>query len=155
LQRGDHALIVGGGIGVPPLLELTKQLHRNGVRTTHILGFQSKEDVFYKDEFAYFGDTYIATVDGSYGTHGFVTNVLDEITPAFHTLYSCGPTPMLKALENLYPRDNVYLSLEERMGCGIGACFACVCHLQNDREGYSYKKVCTDGPVFRAREVVL
>jgi dihydroorotate dehydrogenase electron transfer subunit len=155
LQRGDHALIVGGGIGVPPLLELTKQLHRNGVRTTHVLGFQSKEDVFYKNDFAYFGDTYIATVDGSYGTHGFVTNVLDEITPSFHTLYSCGPTPMLKALENLYPKGNVYLSLEERMGCGIGACFACVCHLQNDPDGYSYKKVCTDGPVFRAREVVL
>lgn len=155
LQRGDHALIVGGGIGVPPLLELTKQLHRNGISTTHVLGFQSKKDVFYKNEFSYYGDTYIATVDGSYGTKGFVTNILDEIKPSFHTLFSCGPTPMLKAIENLYPNENVYLSLEERMGCGIGACFACVCHLQNDPEGFSYKKVCTDGPVFRAREVVL
>lgn len=155
LQRGDHALIVGGGIGVPPLLELTKQLNRKGVRTTHVLGFQSKEDVFYKNEFAYFGDTYVATVNGTYGTEGFVTNVLDEIQPSFNTLFACGPTPMLAALENLFPDENVYLSLEERMGCGIGACFACVCHLQNDPQGYSYKKVCTDGPVFRAGEVVL
>ncbi|WP_078380956.1 dihydroorotate dehydrogenase electron transfer subunit [Sutcliffiella halmapala] len=155
LQRGDKALIVGGGIGVPPLLELTKQLYRKGIQTTHVLGFQSKADVFYKNEFAYYGDTYIATVDGSYGTKGFVTNVLEDLQPEFHTLFSCGPTPMLKALEDLYPNDNVYLSLEERMGCGIGACFACVCHLQNDPDGYSYKKVCTDGPVFRAKEVVL
>ncbi|CAG9619776.1 dihydroorotate dehydrogenase electron transfer subunit [Sutcliffiella rhizosphaerae] len=155
LNSRDHALIVGGGIGVPPLLELTKQLNQTGVRTTHILGFQSKEDVFYKNEFSYFGDTYVATVDGSYGTKGFVTTILDEITPSFTTLFACGPTPMLKALENMYPNENVYLSLEERMGCGIGACFACVCHLQDDPQGYTYKKVCTDGPVFKAREVVL
>ncbi|WP_223700292.1 dihydroorotate dehydrogenase electron transfer subunit [Sutcliffiella deserti] len=155
LQRGDTALIVGGGIGIPPLLELTKQLHQKGVQTKHVLGFQSIDDVFYKNEFAYYGDTYIATVDGSYGTKGYVTNVLDELQPSFHTLFSCGPTPMLKAVEDLYPNDNVYLSLEERMGCGIGACFACVCHLQEDPDGYSYKKVCTDGPVFRAKEVVL
>ncbi|QFT88805.1 Dihydroorotate dehydrogenase B (NAD(+)), electron transfer subunit [Bacillus sp. THAF10] len=155
LQRGDHALIVGGGIGVPPLLELTKQLHGKGVSTSHVLGFQSKNDVFYKNDFSYFGDTYVTTVDGSYGKEGYVTNLLEEINPEFTTLFSCGPTPMLKAIETMYPKNDVYLSLEERMGCGIGACFACVCHLQGDPEGYAYKKVCTDGPVFKAGEVVL
>ncbi len=73
---------------------------------------------------------------------------------AFDTLYACGPTPMLKALQSSFPNKKVFLSLEERMGCGIGACFACVCHTGNDPEGHTYKKVCTDGPVFRAGEVV-
>lgn len=104
LQRGDHALIVGGGIGVPPLLELTKQLHGKGVSTSHVLGFQSKNDVFYKNDFSYFGDTYVTTVDGSYGKEGYVTNLLEEINPEFTTLFSCGPTPMLKAIETMYPK---------------------------------------------------
>lgn len=154
-ERGQTALLVGGGIGVPPLYELSKQLVKKGVDVIHVLGFQTKSAVFYEDKFNELGKTYIATVDGSVGTKGFVTDVITTNRITFDTLYSCGPTPMLKALENAYPDRNGYISLEERMGCGIGACFACVCHLQNDPDGSSYKKVCSDGPVFKVGEVVL
>ncbi|MEH7234835.1 dihydroorotate dehydrogenase electron transfer subunit [Bacillus sp. JJ1562] len=155
ITKGETALLVGGGIGVPPLYELSKQLVGKGVNVIHVLGFQSKSAVFYEDKFSELGKTYIATVDGSVGTKGFVTDVITNYGIIFDTLYSCGPTPMLKALENAYPDRNAYISLEERMGCGIGACFACVCHLQNDPDGSSYKKVCSDGPVFKVGEVVL
>ncbi|WP_071395398.1 dihydroorotate dehydrogenase electron transfer subunit [Bacillus tuaregi] len=152
---GQTALLVGGGIGVPPLYELSRQLTDKGVKVVHVLGFQTKTAVFYEEEFAQLGETYVATVDGTYGGKGFVTDVIAERGIAFDTLYSCGPTPMLKALESNFPDKKVFLSLEERMGCGIGACFACVCHTTNDQDGHSYKKVCLDGPVFRAGEVVL
>lgn len=154
-NAGETALLVGGGIGVPPLYELSQRLVAKGVKVIHVLGFQSKEVVFYEEKFAELGDTYIATVDGSHGSKGFVTNVIEENNLEFDVLYSCGPTPMLKALENNYSDKKVYLSLEERMGCGIGACFACVCKTNDERPGYNYKKVCSDGPVFRSGEVVL
>lgn len=155
VKQGETALLVGGGIGVPPLYELSKQLVAKGVKVVHVLGFQTKSAVFYEEEYNRLGETYIATVDGSFGTKGFVTDVITKYTLTFDTLYTCGPTPMLKALEKSYPNQNVFISLEERMGCGIGACFACVCHLQSDPEGTSYKKVCSDGPVFKVGEVVL
>lgn len=154
-MSGETALLVGGGIGVPPLYELSKQLVKRGVKVIHVLGFQSENVVFYEEEFAKLGETYVATVDGSYGTQGFVTNIIEDRKLTFDVLYSCGPTPMLKALENNYQDKKVYLSLEERMGCGIGACFACVCHTGDDPTGHTYKKVCSDGPVFKAGEVLL
>lgn len=154
-KKNETALLVGGGIGVPPLYELSKQLRQNGVNVIHVLGFQTKSAVFYEEAFNVNGDTYVATVDGSYGTRGFVTDVIKNFGLEFDTLYACGPTPMLKALEASFHNRKAFLSLEERMGCGIGACFACVCHLQNDPTGYSYKKVCSDGPVFKVGEVVL
>lgn len=153
---GETALLVGGGIGVPPLYELSKQLLSRGVKVIHVLGFQSESAMFYEDVFLQLGPTYVATVDGSYGTCGFVTDVITSKAIEFDTLYSCGPTPMLRALQEKYAADKkVFLSLEERMGCGIGACFACVCHTADNPEGTTYKKICTDGPVFRAGEVVL
>ncbi|WP_099363066.1 dihydroorotate dehydrogenase electron transfer subunit [Fredinandcohnia onubensis] len=152
---GETALLVGGGIGVPPLYELSKRLVAKGVKVIHVLGFQSKSAVFYEEKFNWLGETYIATVDGTVGTKGFVTDVISNNGITFDTLYSCGPTPMLRALEAAFPDRNAYISLEERMGCGIGACFACVCHLQDDPDGYTYKKVCSDGPVFKVGEVVL
>jgi dihydroorotate dehydrogenase electron transfer subunit len=152
---GEIALLVGGGIGVPPLLELSKQLTANGVKVVHVLGFQSYNVVFGEEEFLNLGETYVVTVDGTYGYKGFVTDVINEYHIEFNTMYACGPTPMLKALETSYPNKKVFLSLEERMGCGIGACFACVCRTNEDETDYSYKKVCTDGPVFRVGEVVL
>ncbi|MGY3713982.1 dihydroorotate dehydrogenase electron transfer subunit [Sutcliffiella cohnii] len=156
VPTGEKALIVGGGIGVPPLLELSKQLNAVGIETIHVLGFQSKEAVFYEQQFLSLGDTYIATVDGSYGTEGFVTNVLNDNPFSFHTVFSCGPTVMLKVIEEKYSTNYpVFLSLEERMGCGIGACFACVCHRKDDPTGFTYRKVCTDGPVFPAGEVLI
>ncbi|MBU4638463.1 dihydroorotate oxidase B electron transfer subunit [Bacillus toyonensis] len=154
-EIGQTALLVGGGIGVPPLYELSQRLVAKGVRVIHILGFQTKEVVFYEEKFAELGDTYVATVDGTHGTKGFVTDVIDNYGIDFDILYSCGPLAMLRALEGRYKEKKAYISLEERMGCGIGACFACVCHLQEDPSGHSYKKVCSDGPVFPIGEVVL
>ncbi|WP_246589502.1 dihydroorotate dehydrogenase electron transfer subunit [Desertibacillus haloalkaliphilus] len=154
-ESGQVAILVGGGIGVPPLYYLSKQLTARGVKVIHVLGFASSADVFYEEEFARLGETYIATVDGSQGTKGFVTDVVAERELDFDTLYACGPNPMLKALEANYKDVHGYLSLEERMGCGIGACFACVCHLQDDPTGTSYKKICSDGPVFPIGEVIL
>ncbi|MDQ0206419.1 dihydroorotate dehydrogenase electron transfer subunit [Alkalicoccobacillus murimartini] len=154
-KPGESVLLVGGGIGVPPLYYLGKELLKKDVHVTTILGFQSKQDVFYEEEFAELGPVYVATVDGSYGTKGFVTDAIDEKHASFDVLYSCGPTPMLASLTERYREKRVFLSLEERMGCGIGACFACVCHVESDPEGTVYRKVCTDGPVFPVGEVVL
>ncbi|MFZ3587988.1 dihydroorotate dehydrogenase electron transfer subunit [Bacillus sp. DJP31] len=154
-KKGETALLVGGGIGVPPLYELSKQLVNLGVKVTHVLGFQSIDNVFYESHFHELGDTYVSTVDGTYSTKGFVTDVIDQFKLEFDTLYSCGPNVMLQALESRYIDRRAYISLEERMGCGIGACFACVCHVQNDPTGFAYKKVCSDGPVFKVGEVVL
>jgi len=154
-KAGDKVVLVGGGVGVPPLYYLSKELKKRGVEVVHILGFQSKENVFFAEEFTHLGETYIATVDGTYGTKGFVTNILDQWPIAqWQAMYSCGPTPMLKALsERFIHHPEAYISLEERMGCGIGACFACVCHTPESQT--SYVKVCSDGPVFQVGEVIL
>ncbi|MFD1204088.1 MULTISPECIES: dihydroorotate dehydrogenase electron transfer subunit [Sporosarcina] len=146
---GETAVLIGGGIGVPPLYELSKQLNKKGVRCIHILGFQSSEAVFYEKEFSLLGETYIATVDGSQGTTGFVTDVMGQIEEEFATYYSCGPMPMLKAVQATYSGKKGFLSFEQRMGCGIGACFACVCET-SDNVSKPYVKVCSDGPVFEA-----
>lgn len=148
------ALLVGGGIGVPPLYELTKQLNARGVRTIHVLGFQSENVTFYEEQFSALGETYYVTADGTKGTKGFVTNLLDELKPEFDVFYSCGPLPMLKALEAQFPEKPGYLSFEERMACGIGACFACVCNTTEAVEK-DYVKVCSDGPVFPKGVVAL
>jgi dihydroorotate dehydrogenase electron transfer subunit len=153
VREGETALLVGGGIGVPPLYELSKQLVAKGVKVIHVLGFQTESAVFYEDEFLENGETYITTVDGSYGSKGFVTDIIKDLD--FDCLYTCGPTPMLKAIEKGYGHKKVFLSLEERMGCGVGACFACVCKCSSDSNDVSYKKVCSDGPVFRAGEVLI
>jgi dihydroorotate dehydrogenase electron transfer subunit len=150
---GETALLVGGGIGVPPLYELSNQLAAKGVKVVHVLGFQTESAVFFEEEFLRNGETYVTTVDGSHGRKGFVTDIIKNLS--FDCLYTCGPTPMLKAIENGYSDKKVFLSLEERMGCGIGACFACVCKNADDPTGVSYKKVCSDGPVFRAGEVLI
>jgi dihydroorotate dehydrogenase electron transfer subunit len=153
VSRGETALLVGGGIGVPPLYELSNQLVEKGVKVIHVLGFQTEAAVFYEKEFLENGETYVTTVDGSYGRKGFVTDVMKDLR--FDCIYTCGPTPMLKAIEQSYSDKKMFLSLEERMGCGIGACFACVCKSKDDPTGVSYKKVCSDGPVFRAGEVLI
>ncbi len=150
---GETALLVGGGIGIPPLYELSNQLAAKGVHVLHILGFPTESAVFYEQEFSKNGLTIVTTDDGTYGRKGFVTDIIKEL--GFDCLYTCGPAPMLKAIEQGYPDKKVFLSLEERMGCGIGACFACVCQSGNAASGASYKKVCSDGPVFRAGEVLI
>ncbi|MBC5635897.1 dihydroorotate dehydrogenase electron transfer subunit [Ornithinibacillus hominis] len=142
-------LLVGGGIGVPPLYYLGKTLKEKGATIISILGFQQKEHVFYEQEFSNLGELYIVTDDGSYGHKGVVTDVLSKVS-TYDSYYSCGPLPMLKALTAKLEGKKGYISLEERMGCGIGACFACVLPT---KDGNSYKKICKDGPVFASEEV--
>ncbi|WP_079709388.1 dihydroorotate dehydrogenase electron transfer subunit [Paraliobacillus ryukyuensis] len=145
------ALLIGGGIGVPPLYYLAKQLVAKGIKVTAILGFQNKEHVFYEQEFQALGDVYIATNDGSYGYQGFVTDVYQQVQPDFDYYFSCGPTAMLKSVTSTLEDKQGYISLEERMGCGVGACFACVVPSHDG----GYRKICQQGPVFPAKEVVL
>ena len=147
VDKGGTALLVGGGIGVPPLYELSKQLNARGVRTIHVFGFQTEEVAFYEEEFTQLGETYYVTDDGSKGFKGFVTDLLNELKPDFDVFYSCGPLPMLRALSSMYEDKKGYISLEERMGCGIGACFACICET-NEGQEKNYVKICSDGPVF-------
>ena len=144
-QAGQQALLIGGGIGVPPLYYLGRKLKQRGVRIKSILGFNSAKDVFYEEDFKTLGEVQISTIDGSYGHHGLVTDLINN---DWDLLYTCGPTPMLKAIQGITPLNkNAYMSLEERMGCGIGACLACVCK-SNDPQNTSYNRACTEGPVF-------
>jgi len=158
-------LLIGGGIGVPPLYYLGRKLKAAGHSIISILGFNAAKDVFYENEFKSLGEVFITTVDGSYGTKGFVTDALAEIEnaeiedcePSYDVMYSCGPKPMLKALQSKISPDKLaYMSLEERMGCGVGACLACVC---NYNEGFerdkNYSRVCTEGPVYKLHEISL
>lgn len=152
VKSGETALLVGGGVGIPPLYQLSKMLVDKGVKVIHILGFATKSAVFYDQEFSNLGETFVTTEDGTYGIKGYVTDVMKDLTD-YEAIYSCGPIPMLKALKAGYSNHKLYISLEERMACGVGACYACVCH--SSEEGTSYKKICSDGPVFRAEEVIL
>ena len=155
MSEQSTALLVGGGIGTPPLYELSKQLVKNGVKVIHVLGFQTKDAVILHEELNQLGKTYIATEDGSFGTKGFVTDVIRQENIHFDRLYACGPKPMLRALEEQFPNEEIYLSLEERMACGIGACYACVCKTKDPDDETGYRKICSDGPVFRGGEVIL
>ncbi|MFB1049634.1 dihydroorotate dehydrogenase electron transfer subunit [Paraliobacillus sp. JSM ZJ581] len=147
----NRALLIGGGIGVPPLYYLAKQLVNKGVSVTSILGFQTASHVFFEQEFKALGEVCVATNDGSYGHGGFVTDVYQAIKPSFDYYFSCGPTPMLKGITRDLKEHKGYISLEERMGCGVGACFACVIPSSDG----GYKKICQQGPVFNANEVIL
>ncbi|MFC2950172.1 dihydroorotate dehydrogenase electron transfer subunit [Virgibacillus sediminis] len=150
-EREQTILLIGGGIGVPPLHYLGKTLAEQGKHVIAVLGFQTDRHVFYETEFQEFAETYIVTDDGSYGASGFVTDLLGDIGE-FDQYYTCGPLPMLQAVKKQLTDKEGYISLEERMGCGIGACFACVI----PEAGTSgYRKICKDGPVFRAEEVAL
>ncbi|MYL46585.1 NAD-dependent dihydroorotate dehydrogenase B electron transfer subunit [Virgibacillus halodenitrificans] len=150
-EHDNTILLIGGGIGVPPMYFLGKHLVEQGKKVISILGFQSAGHVFYEDEFEALGRTIIVTNDGSYGEKGFVTDAL-RLVEDFDCYYTCGPLPMLKAVTAKLNDCSGYISLEERMGCGVGACFACVIPT-NDHFGY--KKICKDGPVFHSKEVSL
>lgn len=147
-----HALLIGGGVGVPPLYYLAKSLVEKGISVTTVIGFQSKDEIFYEKEFATLGKVFVTTDDGSYGRKGYVTDVLQHEKLNFDYYFSCGPAPMLKAVKKYLHYFPGYISLEERMGCGIGACYACIV---KSEDGESQKKICTDGPVFHATEVMI
>ncbi|WP_163653961.1 dihydroorotate dehydrogenase electron transfer subunit [Listeria sp. PSOL-1] len=146
-------LLIGGGIGVPPMYQLGKELKERGAHVTFVNGFATKQDVFYEKEMATLGDVRITTVDGSYGVRGFVTDVTDTLDFEPERVFSCGPHAMLQAVKANFDTTKTYLSLEERMACGVGACYACVCEKSTPEK--DHVKVCSDGPVFRSDEVKL
>ncbi len=143
---GDQPLLVGGGVGVPPMYNLCKKLIAQGKHPQVVLGFNTAEEIFLAEEFQALGaQVHIATADGSVGTKGFVTDVIKNLNYTY--FYSCGPMPMFKAMEQIMATPGQY-SFEERMGCGFGACMGCSIQLKS-----GYARVCKDGPVFFREEV--
>ena len=142
---GDAPVLLGGGVGTPPMYWLARELIAQGKHVRAVLGFNSAEDVFYEEELRSLGaDVTVTTVDGSYGTKGFVTDGLPEDYSYF---YACGPEPMLRAVYRA-TKTAGQLSFEERMGCGFGACMGCSCKTLT-----GYKRICKDGPVLRKEEI--
>ena len=143
---GDRPVLLGGGVGVPPMYHLAKQLIGLGKSVTVILGFNTAREVFYENEFRALGcEVSVTTVDGSYGKKGFVTDALPEDYTYF---YTCGPEPMLKAVHRATSTSG-QMSFEERMGCGFGACMGCSCKTLT-----GYKRICKEGPVMKKEEIL-
>jgi len=146
-KSGDAPLLVGGGVGVPPLYMLAKKLIAEGKRVSVILGFNTKEEVFFENEFRALGaDVRVTTADGSYGIQGFVTDALSGIDYTY--FYTCGPEPMLKALYRATVTGGQF-SFEERMGCGFGACMGCSCKTVTGN-----KRICKEGPVLLKEDII-
>ena len=144
---GDRPVLLGGGVGVPPLYNLAKKLLAQGKKVSVILGFNTKSEIFYEEEFKKLGcDVTVTTVDGSYGIQGFVTTALETMDYTY--FYTCGPEPMLKAI---YKASNTsgQMSFEERMGCGFGACMGCSCKTLTGN-----KRICKEGPVMKKEEIL-
>ena len=152
-KQGKSAFLIGGGIGIPPMLELAKELD---CKKQMILGYRNNQ-MFLCEEMKAYGEVYVATEDGSAGTKGNVLDAIRENGLKADVIYACGPTPMLRALKE-YAKENgieCWISMEERMACGIGACLACVCK-SKDKDHHTNvnnKRICKEGPVFLAEEV--
>ena len=148
-NAAQRPLLVGGGVGVPPLYNLAKRLLAEGRRVSVVLGFNTASEVFYAEEFEALGvDVTVATVDGSRGMRGFVTDVLADGCTDYDYVYACGPMPMLRALSGAI-RVPGQFSFEERMGCGFGGCMGCTCHTRNGN-----KRICKEGPVLTTDEII-
>lgn len=152
--NGKRIFLIGGGIGIPPMLETAKQLQ---AKKQIILGY--RDELFLNQEFEQYGDVYLATEDGSAGTKGNVLDAIREHHLQADMIFACGPTPMLRALKAYAQEQGIvcYISMEERMACGIGACLGCVCQ-SKEVDGHSHvhnKRICKDGPVFLSTEVEL
>lgn len=144
---GDMPLLIGGGVGVPPMYNLCKRLILEGKKPSVILGFNGSDDIFFENEFKALGaDVYVTTADGSYGIKGFVTDAMKDIEYSY--FYTCGPEPMLKAVYDKSKTGGQF-SFEERMGCGFGACMGCSCKTK-----YGNKRICKDGPVLTKEEII-
>ena len=142
---GPHALLLGGGVGVPPLFGLCKALLKSGRQVRVVLGFNTKDEVFYEAQFRALGaDVTVATADGTYGVKGFVTDAMPE---EYDYFFACGPEPMLRAVCRATATSG-QLSFEERMGCGFGACMGCSCKTLT-----GYKRICKEGPVLEKEEI--
>ena len=145
---GQAPIVIGGGVGVPPMYNLAKQLIKDGKQVTAILGFNTEKEVFYKEEFEKIGaKVIVTTADGSYGIKGFVTDGIKTLD-SYSYFYTCGPEPMLKALYDTTTTEGEF-SFEERMGCGFGACMGCSCKTK-----YGNKRICKDGPVLKKEEII-
>lgn len=145
----QRPLLVGGGVGVPPMYRLAKDLVVQGKQVSVVLGFNTCEEIFYKNEFEALGaNVYVATADGSVGTKGFVTDAIAANKIEADYFYACGPLPMLRALYDALDIDGE-MSFEERMGCGFGVCMGCSCKTKN-----GYKRICKEGPVLKKDEIV-
>ncbi len=145
-KAGDHPLLLGGGVGVPPLYMLARQLREQGKPVSVVLGFNTKDEVFCEQEFKDLGcDVTVTTADGSYGVKGFVT---DALPADYSYFYTCGPEPMLRAVYKATGTSGQF-SFEERMGCGFGACMGCSCKVIT-----GYKRICKDGPVLEKEEIL-
>ncbi len=144
---GNRPLLIGGGVGVPPLYMAAKNLIEEGKKVSVILGFNTEKEIFYSEEFRNLGaDVYITTVDGSFGIKGFVTDAMKDIDYSY--IYTCGPEPMLKAVYKSSVTEGQF-SFEERMGCGFGACMGCSCKTVT-----GYKRICKEGPVLKKEEIL-
>ena len=146
-KSGDAPLLLGGGVGIPPMYNLAKTLIAEGKKVKVVLGFNKAEEIFYEEEFKALGcDVYVCTADGSYGIRGFVTTAMEKLDYTY--FYTCGPLPMFKAI-NKVAHGSGQLSFEERMGCGFGACMGCSCKTIT-----GYKRICKDGPVLEREEIL-
>ena len=146
-KSGDRPLLIGGGVGVPPLYMLAKKLITEGKQVSVILGFNTASEVFYENEFKALGATVkVATVDGSRGVKGFVTDAMADMDYSY--FYTCGPEPMLKAIHKT-SKTSGQMSFEERMGCGFGACMGCSCKTLTGN-----KRICREGPVMEKEEIL-
>ncbi len=146
-KSGEKALLIGGGVGVPPLYNLCKKLLAAGKTVTVVLGFNTKDEIFLEEDFKALGATVlVATADGSYGVKGFVTDAMKDVV--YEYFFTCGPMPMFKAIEATAATSGQY-SFEERMGCGFGACMGCTCKTK-----YGNKRICKDGPVLEREEII-
>ena len=144
---GEKPVLLGGGVGVPPMYNLAKKLLAEGKDVTVILGFNTKSEIFYEEQFKALGaKVIVATADGSYGIQGFATTPLSELDYTY--FYTCGPEPMLKAVYKATTTSG-QMSFEERMGCGFGACMGCSCKTLT-----GYKRICKDGPVMKKEEIL-
>lgn len=151
--EGKKAILIGGGIGIPPMLELAKSL---SIEKSIVLGYRTN-DLFLKNEFETYGDVYVSTEDGTVGTKGNVIDAINEHNIDADIIFACGPTPMLKGIKAYAQEHGIkaQLSLEEKMACGIGACLACVCKSKekDHHTNVNNKRICKDGPVFYADEI--
>lgn len=155
VSKGEKVLLIGGGIGVPPLLQVAKELHAKGAEVMAVLGFANQSAVILEEEFCQYSQLLITTDDGSYGQKGYVSTIVDELADDFAAIYSCGAPGMLRYVDQKFQHHpHAYLSMESRMACGMGACYACVVHVAGQDESVN-KRVCEDGPVFETGSIIL
>ncbi|MBQ0078434.1 MAG: dihydroorotate dehydrogenase electron transfer subunit [Eubacterium sp.] len=149
MQSGERPLLVGGGVGVPPMFGVAKELIAAGVKPVVVMGFNEESQIFLAEDFEAIGaEVHIATADGSVGTKGFVTDVVKDLE--YTSIFTCGPLPMLRALDSCAPAEIPgWFSFEERMGCGFGACMGCSCKTK-----YGNKRICKDGPILERGEII-